>query len=196
MEKQGKVILLGGTPRAGKTTLAARLTAHGFSKYSLDTLTDAITGGLPEVSLPGGHDQERSAEKLFAFFRILVEGAVSDAKHYGIHTVFDMYDFTPEYVRRLPFEKELEVYFLGYPRFSAEEIRFNIRHYAAPDDWIAQVSEEYLTEVALRCERINRKLTEQCARYGYELIDTGAGEERDRALGRLLDRIVGGSRVL
>lgn len=192
----GKVVLLGGTPRAGKTTLAVRLAHSGFNRVSLDELCDAIRTGLPDVVLEDWHDQRACAEKLFPFFASLVESALSNAELHSISTVFDMYDFTPEYLSRLPRRAELEVYYLAYPGTPVEIIRHNIRHYAQLDDWIAQVDEDYLDVVAHRCFRFNELLVDQCREYGFELVDTGGAGERQPALDVLYRRIVGPERIL
>ncbi len=187
--EQGKVIILGGTPRAGKTTLAVELARHGFSRISFDHLSDAIRRGFPEVIIREWTSQEECAQRMYGFFESIVESAVDDAQIYGLNTVIDMYDYTPEYVSRLPCQEGIEVYFLAYPGLSVEQIRHNIRFYAQPTDWIAQVDEEYLQVVAQRCNHVNEKLVKQCGEYGYEIINTGAGDERGRALQKLFDKI-------
>jgi 2-phosphoglycerate kinase len=189
MDGKGKVVILGGTPRSGKTLLSVMLAQNGYSWISLDHINEAIEKGLPEVSLDGSHDQESNAERLYRFFETLVGGVVADAEIYGVNTVIDMYDFTPRYVKKLPFQDKIEVYFLGYPDYNTEQIAYNIRHFAAPTDWIAQVDEDYLREVAERCHRVNQLLVRQCREYGYEFVNTGAGETRDKVLMELFRRI-------
>lgn len=189
MVKKGKVVILGGTPRSGKTTLAVMLARNGFSKWSFDIINEAIEKGLPEVSIEDNHDQESCAKKLYPFFETVVGGAVEDARRFGLNTVIDMYDYTPECVSRLSDLTEIDVYFLAYPDFSIDEIRTNIRHFAQPEDWIAQVDEDYLTVVAERCDRVNQKLVRQCAEYGFKLVNTGAGDDREHALANLFHEI-------
>lgn len=192
MTKNGKVVILGGTPRSGKTTLALMLARRGFSKLSFDIINEAIEKGLPEVVIEDNHDQESCAKKLYPFFETIVSGVVDDARRFGLNTVIDMYDYTPEYVSRLPVLADLEVYFLAYPDFDVAEIRSNIRHFAQPEDWIAQVDEDYLTVVAERCDRVNQKLVRQCAEYSFRLVNTGAGDDRERVLADLCREITGG----
>jgi hypothetical protein len=191
MTNKGKVVILGGTPRSGKTTLALMLARRGFSKLSFDIFNEAIEKGLPEVVIEDYHDQESCARKLYPFFETIVGGAVDEARRFGLNTVIDMYDYTPEYVSRLPYLADVDVFFLAYPDFDVAEIRTNIRQYAQPEDWIAQVDEEYLTVVADRCDRVNQKLVKQCAEYGFRLVNTGAGGDRDRVLDQLYREIAG-----
>jgi adenylate kinase family enzyme len=190
MECQGNVVILGGTPRSGKTTLAVQLAKNGYSKISFDYINESIEKGLPEVIIEDNHNQECCAKKLYMFFETMVGGAVTDAKIYSMSTVIDMYDFTPEYVSKLPYQDSIEAYFLGYPDFNIDAIKYNIKYYAQPTDWIAQVDEEYLNEVAERCYIINHKLVTQCKQYGYQFVNTGAGEARIIALNNLYSKII------
>lgn len=186
----GQVIILGGTPRAGKTTVACALARRGYSMLSFDQLSDAIREGLPEVEIHDWTDRDEVAPKLFPFFTTLVQGACINARAYGVNMVIDMYPFTPEYIARLPEEIGLHAFFLGYPGYDVETIRRAIRSHAKSDDWIAQVDEDYLQVVALRCADMNETLLRQCAQYGYPLVDTGMGDARGPALGALLAEIL------
>lgn len=187
----GRVLLIGGCPRAGKTTLSVRLAKEGgFSRISLDSISDALIQGFPEILIEDPTDQEECATKKFAFFQSFIGSLLNDAELYGINSVLDMYDFTPEHVHRLPFRDRLEVWFLGFPELSVSEIRRVIRQYAAPTDWIAQVDEDYLTVVAERIHRFNQKLKKQCQDYGYPFVDTGVGDARTQKLQELYEMII------
>ena len=170
--KTCKVILIGGCPRAGKTTLSVKLVKSGksFSKISLDHLTD--------------HS--------FEFIKTLLENLVEDAEVYGINTIFDYYpdDFTLDDIEKLPFKDKLDMYFLGFPDISAEEIKYNISHYAKPTDWIYHVDDDYRAIVAKRIYDFNITLKEHCEKYNYRFINTGIGEERDAVLNSLYDEII------
>ena len=189
--KNGKVVLIGGCPRAGKTTLSVILAKKGgYSKVSLDNLSGALHDGFPEIIINDWRDQEEGAIKKFNFFKSFIGSLINEAEIYGLNSVFDMYDFTPEYIEKLPFKDKLEVYFLGFPDISIEEIKYNIKHYAEPTDWIAGVDDEYLEVVAKRIYNFNIKLKEQCQKYSYEFINTGVGENRNISLNLLYDSIM------
>ena len=182
--KQGKVIILGGNARSGKTTLAIMLSKKNYSRISFDTLTTAIEEGL------GINLDDKPEEILFKFFEIIVNNSIEDAKNYGVNTVIDMYDFLPEQVSRLKNQKDISVYFLAYPGFSKEEIKYNVKHYAKPTDWIAQVTDEYLDECAERFYLRNSLLQKECEKYNCNFIDTSAGEDRGKILNSLFEEIL------
>jgi len=190
MEK-GRVIILGGCPRAGKTTLAVKLVKSGlgFSKISLDHLSGGLSK-FSEISITDWLDREKVAAKLLEFVQSLLGALLEDAAVYGINYIFDQYDFSPVDIEKLPFKDKLDVYFLGFPDISAEEIKYNIKHYAKPTDWIAGVDEEYLGVVAKRIYDYNIVLKEQCEKYSYRFVNTGVGEERDVVLDSLYEEII------
>ena len=172
--KQGKVILIGGCPRAGKTTLSVKLVKSGlgFSKISLDHLSD--------------HS--------FEFIKTLLENLTEEAQVYGISAVFDYYpdDFDLNDIEKLPFKDRLDMYFLGFPDIPVEEIKYNIRHYAKPTDWIYayDMDDDYLEVVAKRIYDFNIKLKQYCKKYSYRFINTGIGEERSAVLDSVYEEII------
>lgn len=180
----GKVVILGGNARSGKSTLAYRLTKHGFSRISFDNLYSALEEGL-NIKMDDIPEHFQ-----FSFFESIVNKSIEEAQIEDVNIVMDMYDFLPKDIANLKNKEKVEVYFLAYPNCSLEEIKYNVIHYAKPTDWIAQVEEEYLNTCVLRFYERNKMLVEECKKYNMELIDTKSGENREMELNRLLDRIV------
>jgi len=176
-----QVVILGGNARSGKTTLAMMLQKAGWHRVSFDP----IVGGMEALGLKW----EQPEEELFAFFESMVTSALGEAESDGIRTVIDMYDFLPAQVARLQADERVAAYFLAYPGQSVEQIKHNVVHYARPTDWIAQVNEEYLAQCAERFAARNAMLQQECARYNARLVNTGAGDERPRALQALFEEI-------
>ena len=177
--KKGKVILFGGCPRAGKTTLAVRLVKSGkrFSKISGDSLYGAII--------------ETDVDKA-EFIKKVLENLIEDAEIYGINSVFDYcsYDFTLDDIDKLPLKDKLDMYFFGFPDISAKEIQYNIKHYAEPIDWIYHCDDDYIEQVAKRIYYFNIKLKEWCNQYNYQFINTSVGKERNIMLNSLYEKII------
>ena len=188
MQKNGRVILLGGCPRTGKTTLSVKLvkSGMGFSKISGDYLGEAVDAGLI------GHEKipEKSINK-FEFIKLLLEKLLHDAQVYGINSIYDYcsYDFGPEDINKLPFKDNLEIYFFGFPDIPVSEIRYNIKRYAEYSDWISHVSDDYIGEVAEKIYAHNIILKGQCEKYGCRFVNTGIGEQRNIILNSLYGEI-------
>ena len=101
-----------------------------------------------------------------------------------------MYDYLPEDITKLERYKELEVYFLAYPNCKKDQIKYNVINYAKPTDWIAQVNENYLNSCVERFYERNKILVEECKKYKMNIVDTKDGEDRNKILNELLNKII------
>ena len=180
----GKVIILGGNARSGKSTLAYKLQKYGYNRISFDLLYAYLEEGL-KIKF-----DDLDKETKFNYFETVVNEAVKEAKNENINIVIDMYDFLPEDINKLSNKDKVEVYFLAYPDCTVEEIEFNVKNYAKPTDWIAQVNSKYLHECAIRFYERNKMLVEECKKYNMNLVDTKSGDQRNIVLESLFNKIV------
>lgn len=180
----GKVVILGGNARSGKSTLSFMLVKKGFSRISLDNIEEIISNTF-NIDF-----DELSNEKKFMLFENIVNISLNEAKNEDTNIVIDMYDYLPMDIDKLVRKDELEIYFLAYPNCNREQIKFNVINYSKPTDWIAQVNEEYLNSCVKRFDNRNKMLVEECKKYNMNLIDTKDGEERNKVLNDLLERML------
>lgn len=179
-----KVIILGGNARSGKSTLAYKLIKKGYNRISFDNMYSAIERGL-NIKI-----NDLPNDLLFSFFENIVNKAIEESENEGVDSVIDMYDFLPADINKLQNKDKIVVYFLAYPNCSLEEIKFNVIHYAKPTDWISQVNEVYLNSCVERFYQRNIQLVKECNYYGYRLVDTKCGKDRDLVLNQLLNEII------
>ena len=179
----GKVVILGGNARSGKSTLAFMLVKKGFSRISFDNLFDAV-----ENSLNVNMDELGNNVK-FKFLKNVVDKAVEESENENTNIVIDMYDYLPKDINKLKNKVNLEVYFLAYPSCNKEQIKYNVKHYSKPTDWIAQVDEDYLDSCVERFDKRNKLLVKECEKYKMQLIDTKSGKDRSVVLKNLLNQI-------
>ena len=180
----GKVVILGGNARSGKTTLALKLQKSGYIIVSGDLISKCIEEGL-KIDF-----DSLSKETKFNIFESIVNEALKDAINEDINVVIDMYDYLPSDIEKLSNKENLEVYFLAYPNCSMEEIKHNVIYYAKPTDWIAQVNEEYLNSCVERFYKRNKLLVSETNKYNMTLIYTKSGEEREKVLNKLFNDII------
>ncbi len=176
----GKVIILGGNARSGKSTLAFKLVKHGFSRISLDNIQQFIEDGLKIEFDKLDYDTKLN------FFKNIVDKSLEECETENTNIVIDMYDYLPSDLVKIENIRKTEVYFFAYPNCSKEEIKYNVVHYAKPTDWIAQVNQTYLDECVERFYKRNEILVKECHDYNFKLIDTKSGDERDYVLNRLV----------
>jgi len=180
----GKVVVLGGNARSGKSTLSFMLVKNGFSRISFDNLYEIVKNSF-DIDI-----NELSDEKKFKLFENIVNMSVDEAKNENTNIVIDMYDYLPEDINKLERKNEIDVYFLAYPNCSKEQIKFNVINYSKPTDWIAQVNENYLNSCIDRFDERNKILVSECNKYNMELIDTKDGSDRNIVLNDLLNKIL------
>jgi len=180
----GKVVILGGNARSGKTTLAHMLAKKGYTLISMDTIQNVI-----ESTFDIDFDELTREEKLKLFENIVNE-YLKESDTYNTNIVIDMYDYLPSDIRKLKNRKKLKVYFLAYPASSHEEIRYNILKYANKNDWINNVNKKAFDEIINGFEERNKILIEECSILNYPLIDTKQGLERTRVLRKLYSEIL------
>ena len=71
----GKLVILGGNARSGKTTLAFKLVKKGFSRISFDNLQAYLEEGL-DIEF-----DELSDELKFHFFKTIVNKSLEETKN-------------------------------------------------------------------------------------------------------------------
>ena len=180
----GKVVILGGNARSGKTTIAFRLLKHGYKIISFDNLNKYIEEGL-NINF-----DSLSQEQQFNLFETVVKQALLETKNENLNICIDMYDYLPSDISKLKNINKLEIYFLAYPSCSKEQIKYNVVHYAKKTDWIAQVNESYLEECVDRFFERNILLQVECKKYNMALVDTKSGDEREKVLNELIKNIL------
>lgn len=177
----GKVVVLGGNARSGKSTLAYMLVKKGFSRISFDNICET----LKDV-----YDIDVTNNKSFEFFEYIVNKSIEESNNENIDYVIDMYDYLPEDINKLENKDKIEVYFLAYPNCTKEEIKYNVIHYAKDSDWIKQVNKDYLNECVDRFYNRNKLVVNECSKYNYKLINTSSGDDRYIVLNNLLNEII------
>ena len=180
----GKVVILGGNARSGKSTLAFWLVKHGFSRISLDNIQKYLEDGL-KIDF-----DSLTKEQKLSFFKTIVDTSWQESKNEGTNIVIDMYDFLPEDLEKIGLKDKNNIYYLIYPKCTKEEIKYNVVHYAKKTDWIAQVNSEYLNECVERFYKQNQIILEQCIKYNYKYVDTSSGSARNLILEELLQEII------
>lgn len=180
----GKVVILGGNARSGKSTLSYMLVKNGFSRISFDNIHEILKNSL-DIDI-----DELNDKKKFKLFENIVNMSLDEAKNEDTNIVIDMFDYLPEDIYNLEQKDGIEVYFLAYPNCKKEQIKFNVINYSKPTDWIAQVNENYLNSCIDKFDERNKILVKECEKYNMNLIDTKDGKERNKILNELLDKII------
>lgn len=180
--KKGKIVIISGNKRAGKTTLTMKLHQKlGFNFYNFDSITDS----LEEV-----HTNLEGDPYYIKFLEEMVGYALEFAKNYGISSVFEYIDFTPELMKSFKYINQVEIYYLANLDATIDNIRDDLKKYSKPYDWPSYCSEEDLERNIKFILSTNEKLIKDCKKYNFKLINTKRAKEREKVLNDLT-KIIG-----
>ena len=181
MEK-GKVVIISGNKRAGKTTTTIKLhKEHGFNFYNFDSLADSIE----EV-----HKNLEGDPYYIKLLTEMTEFSLKFAEDYGVNTVFEYIDFTPELMSNFKYKDKVEIYYLANLDATEENIAEDLKKFSKSYDWPSYVSEEDLQRNYKFILNFNEDLKRECEKYGFELINTSRGENREKVIDNLVERII------
>lgn len=179
--KKGKVVIISGNKRAGKTTTTIKLhKEHGFNFYNFDSLADSI------------EEVHKNLEGDPYYVKLLTEMtgfALKFAEDYGVDTVFEFIDFTPDLMFNFKYKDKVEIYYLANLDATEENIAEDLKKYSKNYDWPSYVTEEDLQRNYKFILNFNEELKRECEKYGFELINTSRGENREKVINNLVERI-------
>jgi hypothetical protein len=175
------VIVLGGPPRCGKTTLAQRVAAElGIGWTSTDTTRDVVNMLMPALYESGGpgRDPDPEADVFFPFFERMVESCSYLADQYLIEGV----GFMPRHVGALAARIELRTVFVGMTRVHLDVLLAT----EGRNRWHRELDDATLALVPAWIESWSRQIEGECARLSLPYVELGddfdAGCERARRL--------------
>lgn len=179
--KKGKVVIISGNKRAGKTTLTIKLhKEYGFNFYNFDTLTDS----LEEV--------HNNLEGDYYYVKLLTEMtrfALEFAENYGVSTVFEYIDFMPESMANFKYKDKAEIYYLANLDATEDNIRDDMKRYSKPYDWPSYCTEADIERNVKFILNFNEELIRECKKYDFKLINTSRGENREKILSEIAAKI-------
>ena len=178
---QGKVVILTGNKRAGKTTLANKLNKeYNFTHLNMDQILDAVDYVCDKKNLKHFIDCYDFLEKLVAF-------AVDNAKNYGENTVIE-YIFKISDVKKIQEKYNVLAYAL-YTDTDEKNLRKILKKYSKEFDWPILVGENDFNRNIKEILDLNERLKEECVNSKIKLIDTSYGKNRDVIIDNLSKEI-------
>ena len=167
-----KNIIIGGTVRAGKTTLANLLREKfGYSKVESDTIVNAFDKVYPELGITH-KNPELAREKYQPFLFEVLNGFCKDIKYCGNITVFPGSQFLPENIAKYENFDKFIVIFLGINAKSSEELLKTIRENDTENDWTYKKSDEWMLKFCGNLIKESNLLKEDCEKFGFYYFNT------------------------
>ena len=180
--KKGKVVIIAGNKRAGKTTLTMMLhDKYNHNYYNFDMLLDSMEKSFPALN-------DGNEDKYITLLNEMVKRSLDDANNYGVSTVYE-YIFTPEQLNKFKYKDQVQIYFLANLDITEDNIREDMKKYSKTFDWPSYVSEEDIERNVKEIINKNEQLKIECPKYKFELINTSRGNNRNIVLSELANRI-------
>lgn len=182
-----KNIIIGGTVRAGKTTLANLIRERfGYSKVESDTIVNAFDKAFPDFGITH-RNTCLAREKYEPFLFEVLNGFCKDLKYCGNVTVFPGSQYLPENLSRYEKLDKYIVIFLGINAPSAKELLNLIRQYDTEFDWTYKKSDEWMLKFCQQLIDESEQLKRDCEKYGFYYFNTF--ENRKEKLNEICDII-------
>ena len=168
-----KYIILAGSSRAGKTTIALELVKRGYNYYSVDSIKRGIYNSFIK-------DREEDWKKISPNLSLIIKQIILDMPTSGTNDlplVFDSCHLNPiDAYNNLRME-DVAIIFLAYPNISVEEVVSKIRANDKDTYWTKQLSDEKLKEITKRNIEYSKYITEECERLNLVCFDVSNREE-------------------
>ena len=202
-----KNVIIVGPSRAGKTTLAKRLSEKfDYFVISLDKLVAVFQAAYPQLDIRLNWNRDKTTENIAPFIGHFlgllssddgIKGDLNLRAHHveGNHFVLEGGYFDFEKISSLLKEygtEELKDRFtligLVQGQKTVDEYVRNFKKYDTKDDWTYNLSEdelrEYVTQDAIP---FNRAMTDNLTKYGFTIYDTST--ERESVFDKIIEDI-------
>ena len=178
----GKVVILAGNKRAGKSTLALLLhKKYNYNYINFDYLLDSIESTFSE--LEDGND-----DKYIKLLEEMVKRSLEDSNNYNISTVYD-YIFTPKQLSDFKYRNDVEIYFLANLDANGLNIKEDLINYSKKFDWPSTATDMDLERNIKFILNTNISLIEETKKYNFKLINTSREDSRDKIIKLLAETI-------
>ena len=193
-----KNIIIVGSSRAGKTTLAKRLNEElGYFVISLDKLVATFAGAYPQLDIRLAWNREKTTENLAPFIghflgmfssdsgrayelylqahavtrnRFVMEGAYFDFNK--ISSILKTYGIEE-------IKGKFHLIGLVQNNKTPDEFFNGFRKYDTEDDWTCNFSDDELKEyISQDAIPSNRSMTDDLIKHGFSIYDTSTERER------------------
>lgn len=163
-----KNVLILGTGRAGKTTLAKMIhKEYGHSLISVESFLGAFQVLYPEI----GMRNDVYCDKLITPFVIeYIKGAMYN--HPDCKLVVEGYHISPKTAKELINNYKFEIIVLGCPSLTPEQVLINIRKYDDDTCWTKSMSDEFILNHAKNHIAQAKDLQLECEKLGISFYDT------------------------
>lgn len=179
MNKIKKHIIIGGVPRAGKTTICSLLAKSlKYQHLEMDSIVISFEKAFPMTGVlhTDCWDFIKTSNRFIPFMKELSKTSAYDKFDYRL--AFDLYHITPKDFYENIDKEKCEIYFFGYPNISVEEKFKEIREFDTEYDWTNKCDDNIVIEHIKLYIEISKWLQSECKKYNLPFIDISNDREK------------------
>ena len=173
------IYVLGGAPRAGKTSLSSRVVAEkGMPYFPLDALLEGLVNGAPQLGVTYDQPFIERAEQVWPITKPLIRRFFHEERGFLIEGD----SVLPSQVNELVLEgNQVKSCFIGYAELSKEEKLNLLRTYHQGElDWTKGIPDEDMLKIIDEMIQFSQFLKEECEKYQIPYFDVSHDFEKPR----------------
>ncbi|MEI7604477.1 MAG: hypothetical protein WCJ19_05670 [bacterium] len=168
------IYLIGGVPRAGKTTLRKFL----FERMNIpgtdtDSMIELLQESYPELDVKFGMPQEVNEKRLWPYIKTLIGQNLKQ----GIDYVIDGDSLVPDFLSQIMNDENIRICFIGLENVNSQDKLNIIRQQAVKGEWTYMHTDEELKSFIEGYMTKSRNLRESCEKYGIKYFDTSVNHD-------------------
>ena len=165
------LVLLGGAPRAGKTTVSRAFAKRtGFAILSLDSLMMALSDAVPSLGIDIAAEPQVIGESMWPLIQAHAKHLLATESDHMVEG--DMLQTAYAAEIQAAGGDQVRSCFLGYPKIDPQQKFADIRRTGGQaHDWLRDSSDEYVREVVEFGIRYSQMQQAECERLGLRYFD-------------------------
>lgn len=182
-------IIIFGSSRSGKTTLAKKITKEfNFSYIAVDRIVTGFQHGMPKLGISHADRTGKTVELLSPFLLNFIKSLDSNSlKQDDIFYVFEGAYFNIEECFKILKRRNILIIILLQTQLDEYELFSNIRKYDCEFEWTSKMSDVDLTNYCKNVVNFNRYIKNICEQHNYKYWDTSYN--RDEIIDKIIDEI-------
>lgn len=168
--KYKKNIFIGGVARAGKSTIAERISENNiYNHLPVDYIASSFKRNFPNCGINDKViiDSDSSA-KLSLFLSAVIEKINKRDEKF----VVDSAHIMPKDIIKYLDKDKWEIIFVGYPNISIEDKFDNIRMFDSKTAWTRNYNDEEMLKFIKGLIETSKKIERECREYNIKFVDT------------------------
>lgn len=175
MEKKMKNIIIIGSPRSGKSSLANLLVdQYGYQIIRTDTVRKAFHYVFPNLNITSKTAINHKSFKKFIYHFFNMSITYHRNKY---PYILESCDITIKDYQEMFETEDTLLCVLGLSDITPQELLANIRKYDTPTDWSAKYSDTYMLDKCKDYISYSKENKALCEKYGFYYFETS----RDRS---------------